>query len=74
MINSIIKITCKQCNNLISIKIKSIDDLQLENENLKKEIENLKIKLSAMDFMNKNKKEDYGNIMDFIFKKFKSEK
>ena len=71
MINSIIKITCKQCNNLISIKIKSIDDLQLENENLKKEIENLKIKLSAMDFMNKNKKEDYGNIMDDIFKKFK---
>ena len=41
MINSEIKITCPDCKRQIKINVKSIIDLQEENNKLKKRLENL---------------------------------
>lgn len=63
---AIIPFTC-QCGKTTKIDIKTIDRLIEENNSLKKEIEELKAKIAALESM-KNNKNNFN--IDDIFKGF----
>ena len=68
---AIINVKCK-CGKEIKVDVKTIDKLRNENTLLKKEIENLKCKISALETMRDTGKGSNFNYSDFadLFKGF----
>ena len=62
-----IKVKCPDCGKEIKINIKTIDSLKSQLEAMTKDRDYYKVKLAALEGMNKSKPNDYGDLFNKMF-------
>jgi len=70
-----ITVSCPDCEKKITIVVRTIDTLREENENLARQLkwmtnerDTFKARLAAIEYMQKNPKNDFGDLFGDLFK------